>query len=383
MAIRPQLRVLLFLPSVETGGVERNAILVANYLVGRDIDVELVYTRAVDYMLTRFDDRVVHRQLSRGKRVPLVHQRVSDAILMFTGFNSLLRKRKKESAVVVLSFQSNIVSIIASLVSGVPVVARVSNHPSHAVYATGLIQKFSEKLKRIFYRYADSVVTNAEVTSQYYREILPVNIVTIYNPVDVPMVRKLATESADHPWLTEKRRKVVISVGRLAKQKNFPLLLRAFSRVVGRVDACLIIVGEGGERPKLEQLIDELGLNGRVDLPGYSENVHPYVARSDLFVLSSDFEGMPNALVEAIAVDVPVVSTDCLSGPGEILQQGEGGLLVPVGDADALCDAIVEGLLDVSGSVSRKRKAAEKLGEFEYQKIMKQYEELLKKVAYA
>ena len=196
-------------------------------------------------------------------------------------------------------------------------------------------------------------------------------------------VRRLASEDVDHPWLADRRRKVVISVGRLAKQKNFPLLLKAFSLVVERVDACLIIVGEGSERAELEELINELGLKDRVDLPGYRENVHPYVARSDLFVLSSDFEGMPNALVEAIAVGVPVVSTDCLSGPGEILQQGEGGLLVPVGDADALSDAIVDGLQDIAGRALRQRKAAEKLDDFEYQRIMHKYEELLNKVAYA
>jgi glycosyltransferase involved in cell wall biosynthesis len=210
-----------------------------------------------------------------------------------------------------------------------------------------------------------------------------VNVETIYNPVDVSKVRALASEDIDHQWLMEKNKKVVVSVGRLAKQKNFPLLLKAFSRAVEHVDACLIILGEGSERARLEQLVDELGLAGRVDLPGYKKNVQPYVARSDLFVLSSDFEGMPNALLEAVAVGVPVVSTDCLSGPAEILQQGEGGLLVPVGDAGALSDAIVNELKDVSGAISRQRLAADKLGEFEYQRIMQKYEDLLKKVAYA
>jgi glycosyltransferase involved in cell wall biosynthesis len=373
--------VYLFLPSIETGGVERNAILVANYLTGRDIKVTVVYTRAIEKIKKRFDPNVTFKQLGGTLRVPGIHPRISDAIVIFFGFISLLRQQPKEEKSVILSFQSNIVSIIASKFSSVPVIARVSNHPSHVKYESGKIQKLAERLKRIVYRYADAVITNSDVTSEYFRQLLPVYVETIYNPINVPQVKEQSGIEVHHPWLVDKKSLIVVAVGRLATQKNFPLLIKAFSHVILDVDARLIILGEGSERGKLEELIARLKLSERVALLGYEKNVHRYVARSDLFVLSSNFEGLPNALIEAIATGVPVVSTDCLSGPAEILDGGKGGALVPVDDDVALADAIIDSLMNKGDTLKKQEHAKAKLSEFEHSKIMKRYEAILRKIS--
>lgn len=383
MVVSSPLHVFLFIPSIETGGVERNAILVANYLANRNIQVTVVYTRAIEKIKNRFNSYVTFKQIGGKFSIPGIHPRVSDAIAIFFGFIRLLRSQPKEQHAVILSFQSNIVSIIASQFSSIPVVARVSNHPSHIHYESGKIQKLAEQLKRIVYRYAEVVITNAEVTSTYFRKILPVHVETIYNPVDISKVKEKASADVDHPWLMHKRFPVVVAVGRLATQKNFTLLIRAFAQVLKEVDARLIILGEGSERAKLEKLISQLGLNEYVSLPGYEKNVHCYVARSDLFVLSSNFEGMPNALIEAIAAGVPVASTDCLSGPAEILDNGLSGVLVPVNDEDALAKAIIDNLLDRDAAFKKHEHAKEKLSDFEFSKIMKHYESILRKVANA
>lgn len=381
MGAQSSLHVFLFLPSIETGGVERNAILVANYLAGKNIQVTVVYTRAIEKIKNRFDSNIAFKQVGGKFKIPVIHPRISDAIVIFFGFISLLRKQPKEQSAVILSFQSNIVSIIASRFSSVPIVARVSNHPSHVDYESGKIQKLAEWLKRIVYRYSEAVITNSKVTSDYFCQLLPVYVETIYNPIDVSLVQEKSTVDVHHPWLVDKKGMVVVAVGRLATQKNFPLLIRAFSHVLNEVDARLIILGEGGERAKLEELIIQLELSERVELLGYEKNVHRFVVRSDLFVLSSNFEGLPNALIEAIATGVPVVSTDCLSGPSEILEGGRGGGLVPVDDENALVEAIIYNLINRDWAFKKLEHAKEKLSAFEYTKIMRSYESILRKVA--
>lgn len=372
-------RVVLFLPSIETGGVERNAILVANYLVNSGVPVTVAYTRAVPQVKKRFDERVEMKRLGVKVKIPLLHPRISDAILIFFGFIKLLRNYSLQQPVIVLSFQSNIVSIIASRFVSVPVVVRVSNHPSHVKYESGKVQKIAEWLKKKVYLFADAVITNSELTSNYYQGVLAVPVHTIYNPVDVPAVVEKAKESVNHPWLLNKEKPVVVAVGRLATQKNFPLLLHSFSHVLKKIDAYLIIIGEGGERSRLEEQIEKLGITEHVSMPGYFQNVHAFVAKSDLFVLSSNFEGMPNSLLEAIAAGTSAISTNCLSGPSEILEDGRGGDLVPVGDEYALSESIVYNLINREESLGKHAVAIGKLRDFEYFKIMRKYKNLLNK----
>ena len=162
----------------------------------------------------------------------------------------------------------------------------------------------------------------------------------IRNPVLTPRVRELAQSAAPHPWLKEKTLPVVIGAGRLTFQKDFATLIRALSRLSEKRQLRMIILGEGDQRSALQALIDELGLHDKVDLPGFAENPYAYMARADLFVLSSRWEGSPNVLTEAMLLGVPVVATDCPSGPAEILQNGRIAPLVPMGDWRQLADAM-------------------------------------------
>jgi glycosyltransferase involved in cell wall biosynthesis len=154
----------------------------------------------------------------------------------------------------------------------------------------------------------------------------------------------LARQAPDHPWLAPGQPPVILGVGRLSQAKDFPTLIRAFAKVRSRRAVRLIILGEGEARVELEALVGELGLADDVALPGFRENPMSYMAASALFVLSSAWEGLPTVLIEALAAGTRVVSTDCPSGPREILQGGLLGTLVPVGDATALADAMTDAL---------------------------------------
>jgi len=131
-----------------------------------------------------------------------------------------------------------------------------------------------------------------------------------------------------------------VAVGRLQMQKDYPTLLHAFAQVRKNRPVRLLILGEGKDRLALEELIKELGLEQDVSLPGFVMNPYAYMARASLFVLSSRWEGLPTVLIEALCCGTPVVSTDCPSGPREILRDGQYGQLVPVGDVDGLAQAI-------------------------------------------
>jgi glycosyltransferase involved in cell wall biosynthesis len=167
---------------------------------------------------------------------------------------------------------------------------------------------------------------------------------------------------------------VLVAVGRLHEQKDFQTLLRAFALVRARRSARLIILGEGPERPALEAGVAKLGLTEDVDLPGFVPNPYAFMAGASQFVLSSRYEGLPTVLIEAMACGCPVVSTDCPSGPGEILDNGKYGRLVPVGDAAALAEAM-EATLDAPPPAAELKARADL---FHIDRVIDSYRRLLR-----
>jgi glycosyltransferase involved in cell wall biosynthesis len=186
----------------------------------------------------------------------------------------------------------------------------------------------------------------------------PSQLFVIHNPAVDADLEKRALEPPGHPWLVDGGPPVVLGVGRLVPQKDFETLLRAFARVRAEMPARLLILGEGREHERLRELAAGLGLGADVDLPGFDPNPVSAMARAGTFVLSSAWEGFGNVVVEALATGCPVVSTDCPSGPGEILDGGRFGRLVPVGDAEALAEALLATLREPGDPDERRARAA-------------------------
>ena len=177
----------------------------------------------------------------------------------------------------------------------------------------------------------------------------------IDNPVDLALVQRLARESTGHPWLRAGAPAVILAVGKLRPQKDYPTLLRAFARIRAHREVRLIILGEGEERGRIAHLSKTLAIEADVYMPGFVENPFAWMARAAVFVLSSAWEGSSNVLLEALACGCTIVSTDCPSGPREILAGGEFGHLVPAGDDKAMADAIQTAL---SAAPQRERSMA-------------------------
>jgi len=203
------------------------------------------------------------------------------------------------------------------------------------------------RMMRHLYPKADRIVAVSQGVADDLITLLnlPTEKVTvIYNPIVTPELFERSQKPINHPWLEQNRLPVILAVGRLTKQKDYPTLFRAFSLVRQVRPAKLLILGEGEERANLERLAVELGIQNDVSMPGFVDNPFAFMSKASVFVLSSAWEGFGNVLVEALACGCPVVATDCRSGPREILDNGRYGRLVPVGDHEALAKAILETL---------------------------------------
>jgi glycosyltransferase involved in cell wall biosynthesis len=185
-------------------------------------------------------------------------------------------------------------------------------------------------------------------------------------------LRKKAQAPLDHPWFQPGQPPVVLAVGSLTVQKDFPTLIRAVAHVQETRPVRLLILGEGQDRPTLEAQVRKLGLEQSISLPGFVANPYAYMARASVFVLSSRWEGLPTVLMEALFCGAPVVATDCPSGPREILRGGQYGRLVPVGEVTALADAIQATLDDKTARPPR-----ESWQPFELESVVNQYIKVL------
>lgn len=197
-----------------------------------------------------------------------------------------------------------------------------------------------------------------------------VEIVTIYNPAFAPEIARHAQATPDHPWFRDGGPPVVLGVGRLTPQKDFPTLIEAFRRVLIERPCRLIILGEGFGRAELENQIRALGLEDRVSLPGWADNPWAFMARAALFVLSSRYEGLSNVLVEALTCGCPAVSTDC-AGSLEILEDPD--LLAPMGDPERLAKAMLQALARPADKAALRRCAAR----FSLNRTVDEYDKLI------
>ena len=202
----------------------------------------------------------------------------------------------------------------------------------------------------------------------------PQKITTIYNPLLTKKIKGKSLEVINHPWFQkEDSTPIILGVGRLVPQKDFSTLIKAFSRVRRSRPAHLVIIGEGRQRSEFTTLAQSLGIEKDIWMPGFFDNPYAFMSKASMLVLSSIYEGLPNVLIEALACGCPIVSTDCPSGPSEILEKGKFGTLVPMGDIHALAQAIHHTLNNPPNRNDLPLRAAD----FDIEKVSRQYLDVL------
>jgi len=295
---------------------------------------------------------------------------------LFASLWPLIRYLRREQPAAMLSaLNANLIAVWARQLSGVStrVVVTERNTLSSRVlhYSSVLRMRLLPRLINRFYPWADGIVAVSAGAADDLSRVAGVprrRIQVIYNPIITPDLQAKTQVPLDHPWFRPGSPPVILAVGSLTAQKDFPTLIKAFVIARKNRQARLMILGEGEERPKLEGLIRELGVESDVSLPGFIVNPYPYMCGASLFVLSSRWEGLPGVLIEALYCGTPLISTDCHSGPREILANGEYGKLLPVGDVDHLARAIIDTLND-----GTRRPSPETWSRFELDVVVDQY----------
>ena len=319
------------------------------------------------------------RELARPVLFPL---KTSASLGYLPGLTGYLRRERPDALLSVLSY-GNLVALWARRLARVPtrIVVSERNTLSESHVATKKRQarwryRHLPALIARTYPFADVITTVSDgvaddlaATTGLARE----KLVTVYNPVVTERLIERAREPLDDPWFRPGEVPVVLGVGRLRPQKDFATLLRAFAIVRRGRPARLVVLGEGPERAALQALAADLGVAADFALPGFVRNPFAYMARARVFALSSRFEGLPGTLIQAMACGCSVVSTDCPSGPREILEGGRIGALVPVGDEKALAAAIEHTL----GAPTPPERLRERARTFSAERVARAYLDLL------
>lgn len=235
-------------------------------------------------------------------------------------------------------------------------------------------------ISKILYRKADTIVAVSKGVKEDLIKTLKLSqekVKVIYNPLDIDKIKEMAKEEINHPWLVNKEYPVIINVGRLIYQKGQDILLKAFKIVNEKIESRLIILGKGQLLNELKNLTKQLNIEDKVDFVGFQKNPFSFISKADVFVLSSRWEGFGNVLIEAMACGVPVISTDCPSGPNEIIENGKNGILVKVDDVYGLAEAILSILENKNFSDALSKNALKSVEKFDVFNILRKYEGLI------
>lgn len=382
-------RVAMVVQTLGQGGGERVMARLAGALAGAGISVDVLVRNPVGAARAQLPPGTSVVRLERaGRALPtrlrlvatdpwglrslFAHDFLDAHVRYLPGVAAFVRDHRPD-ALLGFGLFANLLAEWGRRLAGVPARVVVSEHvplgnvlADHANHAPAHRQDRWRRraahlpvLVRQAYGRADAVVAVSGGVADDLSRLTGLSrtrIAVVHNPVVDADLAQLAAQAPDHPWFAPGHPAPLLAIGRLTAQKDFATLLDAFARIPEDLAPRLVILGDGAERAALEARVATLGLAGRVSMPGHVANPFAYLARARLLVLSSRFEGAPLVLIEALACGCPVVSTDCPHGPREILDGGRLGALVPVGDAPALADAIVQALRQpVDGSALRAR----------------------------
>lgn len=374
------MHIALFLSGLAGGGAQRRMLLLAGGFIDRGHRVDLVVPRNHGPYRSQVPEGVHLVVLdSPWSRLPVIRQRRGLWVASSTWAFARYLQRIRPDVVLSTSNPANLAALWGRrrAGTGTPIVISVNVNPRAATGARqpawgGLLRM----LIRRYYPDADMLIAISAGVADDLADITGLRreqLTVIENPVPAGYIRSMAQQRPEHPWFEPGQPPVVLGVGKLKRQKDFATLVRAFARVRGQQPLHLVILGEGEERVALEHLARRLDIAADVCFPGFMDNPYAWMAHSAVFVLSSAWEGFSNVLGEALACGCPVVSTDCPSGPAEILQNGLYGSLIPVGDHVAMADAITA-LLQ---SPTDRGRQQERANEFSVERAVHRYLEVL------
>lgn len=377
-----QTKIVFFISSFRAGGGEKQMIEIANTFADRGYEVDLLVLKQAGDL-----ERIV------GGKVRVFSLDSRRIVFSLPKLMSYFRKRKP-NALLSVDEHTHILSIIAKMftMSPVRIVLRVGNMlsilESHYVGKSKILPFLNRRLLKR----ANLIIANSRGVADDLISVTGISlgrVVVILNPKPLGEILEKAREPLKDEWFLNKESPVIVAVGRLRVQKNFQLLIRAFAKLPKELNARLVIVGGGREEQRLKKLAEDLLCAERVHFTGYVPNPYPYMTQADLFVATSLWEGLPNAVIEALVCGAPTIASDCSSGPREILApdtdyrkrlvKGHGieyakyGVLFAVDDEDALVEAMTKMLGDAPLRAKYSALSKERAEAFDSEYIVDEY----------
>ena len=341
--------ILIFMPTMDIGGVEKNLINIANYLIKKFDKISLITIS--NNFKNKFDHKIKFISL-KSKFWDSLGKRKKFILCLYLLFLQILKNKN----VVVLSFQGNIYCTLLCKLFGIKIIVRSNTAPDG--WSKSL-------LKFIFYKYilgfADKIIVNSLEFKKKLKFKFNINAICIYNPLDVKDIVKKSKIKQN--IIFHKKKLNLINVGRLADQKDQLTLLKAVNRIKNQIDFNLLIVGDGNKKGELVNFIEKNNLSKKVQLLGSKKNPFNLIKLSDILLLTSSYEGLPNVLLEAQVLKTFIISSNCPTGPKEILLNGKAGSLFKIGDEKGLSKLIL--------NFSKNRGKYLKMTKFGYQNLFR------------
>lgn len=354
--------IAFYISSMRKGGAERVIANLTEYFDGKGYKVLLVTTHRmpVEYEVPASVKRMISEPLEEELEGGRIHN-------FAVRFQKLRRIWKEEKPDVIVSFigKNNIMAILTSFGLKIPVAVSVRGEPNEEYYSRVL--RFAAKY---LFRFADGVILQTKACLDFFPKAVRKKAVILKNPMN-PIFFK-------EPYRGE-REKTIVSVGRVDENKNHEMLIRAFAEIADEFpEYQLIIYGDGPERARLADLTKKMNLQDRISLPGSVDNVVDAIYKTGVFVLPSNTEGMPNTLIEAMLLGVPVISTDCpCGGPRELIDHGVNGLLTPVGDKNKMKENLQFLLNDLQSAKRISENLRETVDIYKTEVVCEQWEKYL------
>lgn len=364
------MKIAIIISSLRGGGAERIATILGSYWVNRGSEVTfLLFSPQGDNAAYDVDEKanIVHLGRSGVSRSP-----IRGALAFARRIITLRQALQELSPDLVISFldRTNITTILASRGLNIPTIITEHNVPSH-----NQLSKPWELLRSLTYPRATALVVLTEATRAYYKKRLGLESFVIPNPVLPPPVMTYSPDTPTGKEESSPKPINVIAIGRLHEVKGFDMLLAAMHRVVKECpNVHLTIWGEGPELEHLNKLLRDLKLEPFVSMPGRTADIYSKLRAADLLVLSSRHEAFPNAMLEGLAVGLPIVAFDCPSGPSAIIDHGQEGLLVPAGQPDAMAAALVDLINNPDRRSTMSKASLKRAKDFELDRVMKQWQ---------
>ncbi|WP_198265523.1 glycosyltransferase [sulfur-oxidizing endosymbiont of Gigantopelta aegis] len=386
------MRIAIYVSSLKGGGAERVMLNLSQGLINQGHQVDLLLSRYEgDYIkqLPKSIHIIPLKKTSRlfGFILILIQSPLRLKFLalfklprFFTRLSSVIHyiNEYKPDAIISALHNSNLSAVLAKSCTQSNVHIIVTEHIALSSFIESVPKRKKKLLPliKLLYPLANNIVAVSDGVKNDLSDIASIEnkkITTIFNPVITPEILEKMRLPAEHSWLNSKKDYKLLAVGRLSKQKDFITLIKAISILKNEIPIKLIILGEGKERKALASLIVEQNLSDTIDLHGFVDNPFSFMSNSDLFVLSSTLEGLPTVLLEALAANCNIVSTDCPFGPSEILKNGKYGKLVPMNNPTKLADAIRSSYFEKSANDEGKQYALQ----FNLEKASTEYIELI------